>query len=102
MKTVPHVVEEKHLRLFHPVGQSVIAKRSPVSTTSKGRKARRPSRRAPVRKAVRKAPAKKRRTGRKAPARKAVKKTIKGRATRRSHQSSIGPQRSNFKDIFSR
>ena len=97
MKTVPHIVEEKHLRLFHPVSQSATV---PAKTFRKAS-----TRKASVRKApARKAPNKKTspRSSRKALGRKAVKKTIKGRVTKRSRQSKVRRQRGNFKDIFSR
>ena len=77
MKTVPHIVEEKHLKLFRPEGS-----KNPTKTPAKKR-----------RQVKVKAPAKKKTQ---------VKKSIKGRVTKKSHQSVIRHQRGNIKDIFSR
>ena len=77
MKTVPHIVEERHLKLFHPEGV-----KNPT-----------------------KAPAKKTRQVKvKTPAKKKtqMKKSIKGRITKKSRQSVTRRQRGNIKDIFSK
>ena len=95
MKTIPHIVEEKHLRLFHPGGNLVKQSQTPVRRRKLQKK--RPARKAPARKApVRRAPVKK------APARKSAKKIIKGRVTKKKRQSVTRRQGGNFKDIFSR
>ena len=91
MKTVPHIVEEKHLRLFHPVSHSVNVKRVP------------PRRKAPRKATAQRAPPRKtKKVPVKRKARKAAKKTIKGRVIKRSRQSKVRRQGGNFKDIFTR
>ena len=82
MKTVPHIVEEKHLKMFHP------------TTTGTKRKASRTPAQAPARK--------KRKPIKRSQKKRSQKKTIKGRVTKKSRQSVAKRQRGNFKDIFSR
>ena len=87
MKTVPHIVEEKHLKMFHPNN----------TTTGIKRKASRTPAQAPARK--KRKPVKR---SQKKQKRSLKKKTIKGRVTKKSRQSVVRRQRGNFKDIFSR
>ena len=83
MKTVPHIVEEKHLKMFHPNNTTAMIKRKASRTPAQ-------------------APARKKRKPIKRSQKKQKKKTIKGRVTKKSRQSVVRRQRGNFKDIFSR
>ena len=78
MKTVPHVVLEKHLQMFHPMR---------VQSNS-SRKPQQKKRAKPIKKKNRKVKA-------------ATKKPIKGRVTKKRCQSVARHKRSNIKDIFS-
>ena len=93
MKTIPHVVLERHLRMFHPdriqsihqqsVSQKPRRRKQTVKRSTKGKG-----------KGTRKGKGKKR-------VKAGIKKTIKGRVTKKSRQSAARRQRNNIRDIFS-
>ena len=80
MKTVPHIVEDRHLKLFHPVGNSTGQRKVSKVQAQKKQETR-------IKKQKTQVPKKK--------------KTIKGCVTKKSRQSVTRRQRSNIKDIFS-
>ena len=88
MKTVPHIVEDKHLKLFHPevVKQTQVPSPKPRSTRKRTPAKKRGAR-----------PAKKRRAPRRP-----KQKVIKGRVTKKSPQSVRRRRAGKIKDIFSR